>query len=331
MTRRLDLSGAMAVLVASAALARVTPGCSSDEAEPLRCGPGTVRIGEECVPADASVGGGGGSGGGTMDASAGSGGSAGTVSDAGDGGTVLVSCPTTLAGPTMILIKPTNAGPFCIDSTEVTHAQYAAFLAAPVKPTSPAAACASNVEFDPLKQIDGAGQCPWGNPTNGAWKIQPDWPVSCVDWCDAWSFCNWAGKKLCGALDGGSNAFGAGDDPKKSQWFHACSNGGAHTFPYGDVYEPKSCRGQDAIAANEPVIPAPVNSHPACEGGVVGIFDMSGNVSEWTDECEGDVCRTRGGAYATFDDQLGCSDNAGGSYSYPRAKSRVWTGFRCCL
>jgi len=43
-----------------------------------------------------------------------------------------------------------------------------------------------------------------------------------------------------------------------------------------------------------------------CEGGLDGLFDMSGNVSEWTSECDAnDYCQVKGGAFED-DDNLTC-------------------------
>lgn len=85
-------------------------GCSSDETEPRKCGPGTVKSGGQCVLEDASVGGaGGGSGGGVAGGgaagSAGSGGTGGGVAGSGgvggaitDGGSDADASPEAEAG-----------------------------------------------------------------------------------------------------------------------------------------------------------------------------------------------------------------------------------------
>lgn len=85
MMNRTDFSTVVTIatlLIASS----VASACSSDDSEPLRCGPGTVKSGAQCIPEDASAGGAGtGSGGGT--AGGGAGGSAGSAGGmAGNGG-----------------------------------------------------------------------------------------------------------------------------------------------------------------------------------------------------------------------------------------------------
>jgi formylglycine-generating enzyme required for sulfatase activity len=68
-----------------------------------------------------------------------------------------------------------------------------------------------------------------------------------------------------------------------------------------------------------------------CEGGYRGLFDLSGNVSEWEDSCEspsgsGDVCRIRGGSVDDFNQGLSC----GSDYADPRSAVGGGLGFRCC-
>ena len=92
-------------------------------------------------------------------------------------------CPGT-AGPPGVRIHA-EAGTWCIDSTEVTRAQYGIFVASTDVGALPEPAfCAWNKSFLPY---DG-------------WKDLPhdDRPVTKVNWCDAYMYCAWAGKRLCG-------------------------------------------------------------------------------------------------------------------------------------
>src|SRR5512135_1116314 len=75
---------------------------------------------------------------------------AGATSDAGarpkkDAGVSLGACPSGLPGPTLAPSTTTGGAPYCIDSTEVTNADYKAFLATKPDPTSQALACSKNV------------------------------------------------------------------------------------------------------------------------------------------------------------------------------------------
>jgi formylglycine-generating enzyme len=225
-----------------------------------------------------------------------------------DGG---ISCPTALAGPTMAPVG--NAG-FCIDTTEVTNEQYAGFLAATNMPTLPLV-CATNLQGY--------------TPTNG-WPYttgQESLPVVWIDWCDAYAYCAWAGKRLCGKIGGGSDPQSGLTDPTSSQWFDACSAGGTLAYPYGATYQAGTCYGN--APANSQL--APVASYPGCVGGYPGIYDMSGSVWEWEDSCSaatgpGDFCQIRGGSLNQDPTGLACAVNTVGT----RGSGTGDRGFRCC-
>lgn len=74
----------------------------------------------------------------------------------------------------------------------------------------------------------------------------------------------------------------------------------------------------------------PVGSMPGCEGGYPRLLDMSGNVWEWEDACDGttgssDNCRVRGASFGDSD-RLGCSS----AEHDGRAVEGSNLGFRCC-
>jgi formylglycine-generating enzyme required for sulfatase activity len=248
--------------IAIALAAAAAAGCGSDVLVGAQAGSTTTAAGGAGSP---GAGGGSSSGGGV----AGAGGRAG--------------CPD-LAGPTMVRVDD-----FCIDSTEVTNAQYAEFLAE-----------APPVETQPLYCYDGM----WFNlsfePSSG-WPPEPgkeNYPVVWVDWCDARMYCEWAGKRLCGRIGGGHAEYWPPSykDASISQWYRACS-AGTQAYPYGDDFEIGRCNdgwgGTGETAA--------VGSFPGCEGGYPGLFDMSGNVAEYEDACSDEPgepkCRARGGTF----------------------------------
>lgn len=200
-------------------------------------------------------------------------------------------------GPRMVRV-----GALCIDATEVTEAQYAAFLADDAGP--PPAACAWNTTYAPG---DSPGNTPLCMPAG------PPFPQGCVDFCDATMFCKWAGKQLCTA----------------DAWSRACGDAGA--YPYGTTYDPKACNGRELGAGKV----TRAGSLAKCAGTAGGPFDMSGNVWEWVDVCTpGDVgapaskdsCRIRGGSVTDEADKLRC--DATGSLSRDFMQYNV--GFRCC-
>lgn len=279
-------------------------------------GGGGANGGAGATGASGGVGGAGGSG--AAMGGGGSGGSGGAGALGGGGGTAGGGNCAGTNGPSMV-----DTAGFCIDSTEVTNSQYALFLVAKGADVSgQPPACAWNSSYVPA----------------GAWPAtgQPNHPVAFVDWCDAVAYCSWAGKRLCGKIGGGTNAFSDLADATKSQWYSACSAGGSKMYPYGAVYDPKACNGTEygASAALE------VKQAAGCIGGHVGIHDMSGNVWEWEDSCEADtgatdVCRARGGSFAYVGQlvaaYLRCNVNSKsiGVCTHRDCVSAV-VGFRCC-
>lgn len=227
--------------------------------------------------------------------------------DGGDGGTN--ACKGT-AGPAMV-----DVGGYCIDSTEVTRGQYAAFLSSGPSLANQPAECSWNGSYVP----------------NGLdLSTNPSLPVGMVDWCDARAFCLWAGKRLCGAIGGGPLPWGTSTDANKSQWYRACSKAGSQVYPYAAVnYDPTACNGYSDAGAV-----APVGSFAKCVGGYPGIFDMSGNVAEWQDSCASttganDTCRQQAGAFS-YSDPASSSTQCGFlDYDY-RDYTNVAVGFRCC-
>jgi formylglycine-generating enzyme required for sulfatase activity len=193
--------------------------------------------------------------------------------------------------------KPLRVAEFCIDSTEATRGHYAEFLLDHgAVPTDSSAECAFNADLVPDPNL-------WGGGTG-----DPELPVRGVDVCDAREFCKWAGKRLCGRRQSGG---GVVDDPNRnsavaSEWYYACSHAGQQEFPYGSTYEPASCTTLDSAVLGDP---SPVGTMPNCEGGFAGLLDMSGNVWEWEDSCDGGSpaqCWARGGSYKHTDGGVSC-------------------------
>jgi formylglycine-generating enzyme required for sulfatase activity len=220
-------------------------------------------------------------------------------------------CPPSGKGPDMIVVP--GAG-YCIDSTEVTRGQYAVFLASNPSTAGQPSECSWNANFTPN---------PWApTPVN--------LPVVDVDWCDARAFCLWAGKRLCGAIGGGALSMSNNANPVVSQWYRACTANGTVTYPYGNTFNAASCN-----TANVDADIAPVKSFPGCNGGVPGLYDMSGNVEEWQDSCDNnnganDNCREQAGTYDyDYNDPSG-SARCDFMDSDLRGAQLDDVGFRCC-
>jgi hypothetical protein len=239
-------------------------------------------------------------------------------------------------------------------------------------------------------------------------------PVTFVNWCDAFAYCSYAKKHLCGAIADPSTGRVAGapitlastaefhdasvlqaNDPAIDEWYNACSSQGQAPYPYGSTYRPGFCNGIDSPAqqtsgsVDQPpgsigfvvdtpaascvldtscggdqygvlstvsqgqtvscyVLGPPPATVAACgaafaEGSCVGgsstniVFDMSGNVAEWENSCNGatgqtDNCAVRGGAYDTTpgSTSLTCASSSA-QMPVPRQTSAADIGFRCCL
>ena len=230
----------------------------------------------------------------------------GETSDGSDG--APDPCGTYLGGK-MVMISG-----FCIDVTEVTHAQYNQFLAAG-PPAAQRAACSWNVDF--------------GSPVPG----RDDYPAVNVDFCDAVAFCEWAGKRLCGSTEGGQVDPGSAAS-SLSAWYVACANGDAKTeWPYGNTFSNSICNGDpDHVLTTAS---SKVGSYTGCHGvspPYDAIFDMSGNVQEWEDGCyqdkgADDGCSLRGGDWGSNPDtDLACAHDQ----TEPRNTIHEAVGFRCC-
>jgi len=203
---------------------------------------------------------------------------------------------------------------FCMDQTEVTNAFYAMWLLTNPSTLNQAFYCNWNSNFTP------GGGAPAGNA-----------PVTNVDWCDAAAFCEAHGKRLCGRLNnpGDPTPFPLINDVNESEWYRTCTTVGTGVYPYGNAYEPETCIGLDHSTSGV----QSVGSAPDCHPGALAlvVFDLSGNVNEWTNACEGfndkdDKCATRGGDSGDLLDKLRCDDDSDQS----RDQTEDKTGFRCC-
>lgn len=231
------------------------------------------------------------------------------------------ACPAGVRGGPMA-----SAGTFCIDAHEVTQREYKAFVDAKGSDVSgQPPTCAGNTSYLPGTPAANGCTAAFYNPIG-----KPDQPIVCVDWCDAFAYCAWAGKRLCGAIGGGSLTSRDYLDPARSQWLFACSVHGIQAYPYGDAYDGKACNGRDYGLAG--IVDS--GAIASCVGGYAGIFDMSGNVWEWEDACATDAgttqCRHRGGSFAeSSPEKLRC-DSGGQVNSALNTFTAGNVGFRCC-
>ena len=216
----------------------------------------------------------------------------------------------------MQIIPASGGGAYCIDATEVTYERYNEFYSANPPIGSQIPEClAWNTDFTP----------------EVGWPPLPTevtLPVVGVNWCEAYEYCVWRGKRLCGQVGGGASAFAEYVNADLDQWFDACSAQGNYDYPYGDLYETHTCNGLDNLLAHTMKEDVATN----CVGGALGLIHMSGNVREWEDSCDGstgqtDHCRSRGGSFRSNMTDLRCDAPTNDT----RDVAADDLGFRCCI
>lgn len=274
--------------------------------------------GGEGGAAGESLGGTGGTGG--VDGEAGTGGASGQGGEPTSGGRAgSNACEGNASpgiaerGPSMLPVPLPNGACAFVDSTEVTQKQYAAFRKDAKPGDQPASLCKTlNLTYEPdascLSKATSAGD---------------EQPQVCVDLCDAGAFCRWAGKELCRADEGIVANIGGPADP----WYHACAGPSDRSYPYGHSFDSETCN----VSSKGVGATLPVSSLTGCVS-ERGIFDLSGNVAEWTEECSGtnasDKCTVRGGSFADSQSAARCTSRVA-AMSRDQADEKV--GFRCCV
>lgn len=220
--------------------------------------------------------------------------------------------------PQMVTASAPGNVTYCIDQTEVTNLAYVAFVNTPNIPPQEAF-CAWNTTYIPnggLPPVALSGS-----------------PVVNVDWCDAYAYCRIQGKHLCGGLGSIAGDYNKHTDPSSSLWYNACSGQAASLYPYGGQFNPALCTDEGTatqvvtvfdVIQNKPLV-------STCAGNFPGVYHLSGNAAEWEDSCNaqtgsGDLCRLRGGSYASSAADVACTADA----SAARSTTSPEIGFRCC-
>lgn len=224
--------------------------------------------------------------------------------------------------PLGMVIAPTlGGGTYCIDKYEASYASYTAFRQANPVTGNQIPECSWNTTYTPPANFP---------PVQGT----ESWPVRNVDWCDAYAYCKWAGKRLCGKIAGGTVPPAQFTDANESQWYSACSAQGSNAYPYGNAVDRTKCVISDPSDGGVTSIPplSTTRDPNRCQGGEVGLFDMSGNLAEWEDSCTGasdgaDNCRVRGGGYSDTAAAAGCNN----ATIHRRDSTADDIGVRCCL
>ena len=250
---------------------------------------------------EAGATGGGGGGGGGMSGSSGQGGS-----------------PPCKAGM-VLATAPKTGDDYCIDRDEVTNERYAAFLQNGIGDNA-------SPDCDPALNL-----------TPGTWSASPppNEPVAGISWCQAYGFCQFDGKRLCGAIATGSadEFFSDAVNPDLDEWVNACEGPSRTTYPYGDTFQSAAC---DTLGAPGAKL-GDVESFPLCVGGASPLLhDMSGSLREWSNSCDTtgtsdktmQYCHVRGGSWNETNPSKTsrCVENG----NEQRGKQYDDVGIRCC-
>ena len=102
------------------------------------------------------------------------------------------------------------------------------------------------------------------------------------------------------------------------EWRLACEGPEVRVFPYGDTYDPHACNGLDH--GLERILLT--GSMPTCEGGFRGLFDVAGNVYEWTEDSY-----LQGGVFHADEPLMWCDE----ATRIDGGRRERGQGFRCCL
>lgn len=227
--------------------------------------------------------------------------------------------------------------PILIDATEVTQGQYRRFLEATdggTDTTGQPGFCAWNATFAP------SPDCYADIARSDELVACDHQPQTCVDWCDALMYCQWAGKRLCGRIRDGSLIPLGLTVSLDSEWYVACSSGTMYPYSPGLIDDAHMCNTLDcARELSCPYSPGgtrvlPPGSMPSCQSpheSYGGVYDLTGNVWEWENACDGmdgaaDRCAFRGGSVSDGGSGVRCDTVP----SQARAVAHVEVGFRCC-
>ncbi len=132
-------------------------------------------------------------------------------------------------------------------------------------------------------------------------------PKTKVSYKSAVGRCSRKGKRLC----------------SENEWEKACKGRAGTRYPYGNQWDPARCNTEDDEGSDREV--AKSGTFRRCYSGYK-VFDMSGNVAEWTSTAWGSGQVVKGGA----SDRPGYDGRCAARKKKKSGTANVTLGFRCC-
>ena len=221
-------------------------------------------------------------------------------------------------------------GGFAIDRHEVSIAQFGVYVQATgIVTTAEQAGGGMTFEGGWVQRKGWTWRAPYGLPANGKE------PAVHITFQEAKAYCQWAGKRLPSDAEWMEAAY----TERRTQPLAGFTTGRSYPYPTGESPQGANCLG-DCGAAATPA--AYSNSSITSRGrghaltgttrvGVNGLWDMGGNVWEWTDDGKvgagsGVTARpTRGGSWWNGADQM----RRDHLQTKPEDTAVVYIGFRC--